>query len=104
MGESRNLFLFFASGVAVVAMILLGVAIVWRAADQERIDLARRSNCIAIEQLKAIQRIAVAEDITASRAFLRENPAGIVGISAAVIEAGIVRDERTLRNLAPREC
>jgi hypothetical protein len=100
----RNWPLVLAAGFSVVSVLALGFALSWRSADQEQLERGRRENCQAIEQLKAIQRQAISEDVVGSEEFLRENPNGIPGISPALIQAGIDRDQRSLLNLAPKEC
>lgn len=89
---------------AVVALIALGLALGVRSADQERLDDARRVNCLAIEQLKELERRQLAEDITAATQFLRDNPKGAGPITPKVLLASIARDQRQLRGLEAREC
>lgn len=89
---------------AIVAILVLGAAMAFRFADQERLDDARRHNCRAIEQLKGIERGRIAADIEAARKFLREHPQGSGVITPALIREGINRDRHQLRALAPRPC
>lgn len=89
---------------AIVMLLGLALVLTWRSQDQERLDDARKESCVALERLKTIQRAGVAQELEATRGFLQEHPSGIFGLPRQALERSILRNERTLRDLAPTEC
>lgn len=96
----RNVPLFAAAVFAVVAMVALGVALAWRAADQARLEEGRQENCVAIEEIKA----ALREDAAASFRSL-DRSLRILGIAKTpeiMATARATRDERLARFAATK--
>ena len=97
----RSVPLLIAAVVASIAMIALGLAFAWRAADQARLEEGRHDNCLAIETIKE----ALRSDALASYRNL-DRSLGILGIAKTpeiVAASKASRDERLAR-FAAKEC
>lgn len=97
----RGVSLYGAAAAAVVAMVLLTLAFIWRAEDQARLEEGRYANCVAIEELKAHERAEAWDrwrnlDRTLRLLGLERTPA----IEAAARE----QRDNTLRRFAASEC
>ena len=97
----RNVPLFAAAAFASFAMVALGLALAWRAADQARLEEGREVNCLAIEEIKAsLRQDAVSSFRNLDRSL---RILGIPKTAAIVVSAKASRDER-LSRFAATEC
>jgi len=99
-----NFALIATAGFIILAGIALAFSLAWRSADQQRLEEGRRGNCLAIEELKTLQRRALSEQIASSRKLLLQHPRGIGGISPELIQESIARNERARKSLARGDC
>lgn len=65
---------------------------------------ARRVFCEELEKVKRVQRADLTRRINEAEAFLRDNPAGLAGIPADVIQRGIEGNRQTRQDLRPVDC
>lgn len=102
MGRAmRNVPLFLAAALAMFAMVALGLALVWRAADQAELAEGRKANCTAIEALKAHVREEASESYASLDRTLR-----VLGIAKTPEIVEIARSNRdtTLVRFAEANC
>lgn len=101
----RNISLIAASGFALVAMVALGLALTWRAADQARLETGRFENCQAIEEHKKFHRQQAAFNLPETRRILRDlgiNPDSERG--QRIIQSGRQRAARAQARFAATNC
>jgi hypothetical protein len=93
-----------AAALMIVAIAALGLVLVWRSSDQERLASVALKNCLAIENLKAIVRPDPFDALEVRRILADLNIDPDSEHAQRLIENARRDNARERRELAPHTC